>query len=81
MIPAPSASVVCYSLDKKARLKRSPPFDFFCRGVWEKSLVSQNGQRPALNPSGQASETAGVVPTCPQAETRRYVHTAPPAPP
>lgn len=34
----------------KVRLKRSPPFDFFCRGVWEISLVSQNGHWQALKP-------------------------------
>ena len=39
-----------FSTNIKVRLNRSPPFDFFCRGVWEKSLVSQTGHRQGLNP-------------------------------
>lgn len=34
----------------EVRLKRSPPFDFFCRVMWKKSLVSQSGPQQALYP-------------------------------
>ena len=62
--PAPMDIVVffysIFFVSLKVGIKRSPPFDFFCRGVWEKSLVSQNGHRPALYPLGQASKTTDI---------------------